>query len=925
MFAWLKGIFSASPALPDQPSGEAAMHKSRGDDCLDGSDWDGAANHYRAAIAAFPHYAEAHSNLGFALAQQWQFDLAQHHLNLAVSLKPGLFNSFYILGTVAYRLGHIDDAIAHFNKAIAIKPDFAEAIYELGKLHVEKGEQVVAFELYQRVLALDPNMVAALVGVAALWEYEGSRREAIECYRRALEAAPEKQSVRLCLLHQLMHICSWDDLDSQIAMVRHSVRESPADAENFDSPFSFLALPGTTAAEQKRCAEKWVYAMYRPQYKMRELLGFTYQWERGDRPHIAYMSSDFCEHATAYLIAEVFERHDHGRFKISAYCYSPDDNSPMRARLKASFDQFVEIGKLSDLEAAKRIHADRVDILVDLKAYTGGTRSAILALQPAPIQVNFLGYPGTMGADFVDYLIADRFVIPPQSQADYSEKIAYLPDTYQPNDRSRAQPPHPGRMNVGLPETGFVFCCFNQSYKITPEIFNIWCALLRSVPGSVLWLIASKTYVHENLQRQAESRGVARERLIFAPRVGADEHLARQQCADLFLDTIPYNAHTTCSDALWMGLPVVTIAGDTFSSRVAGSLLSALGVPELITYHLDEYRALALELALDDRKRGEIRAKIMANRQTAPLYDSQLFTRNLERAYLDMLDAQKDNHRRIRIVIVCPDGYRHSHAFDEIAETVKCGFQALGYAAAISRNSFDRHCRNIVFGANMIDADGFYEIPPHSVIYNLEQVYASSPWMTKTMLRIFQKFEVWDYSQRNVEAIRSLVPGAKVKYVKIGYAASMTRIEEREDTDIDVLFYGSMNPRRKKIVDELALRGVRVSAVFGVYGEERDALIARAKLVLNMRFYESDIFEIVRVSYLLANRKAVVSECNENTDIEDDMRDAVALAPYEKMVDTCIELLANEQKRKELAERGFRLMSARVEEDFLAAAVHADL
>ncbi|HSY27095.1 MAG TPA: tetratricopeptide repeat protein [Burkholderiaceae bacterium] len=644
MLDWLKNIFSSAPTVsvaPDRPIDESATHKNHGDACLDQGDWQEAISHYQKAIAVSPQYAEAHGNLGFALAQQLRFSEAEQHVKIAVSVKPNLFNSFYILGTISHQLGRIDDAIAHLKQAIAIKPDFADAHYYLGNLYSEQGNRQEAFDAYQRVLAFDPQMAAAFYNIAGLLEFQGNRREAISYYRQALQVAPEFHAARLNLLHQLMQTCDWNGLEEAIHTVRRIVREMPATAENRDSPFAFLALSGTTAEEQKRCAEKWAYGMYQAQYRIRETLGFSFEREPNDKPHIGYLSADFCDHATARLMARVFELHDHSRFKITAYSYGPDDGSKMSERLKASFDRFVDIRGESELESALRIYRDRVDILVDLKGYTGASRSAILALRPAPIQVNYLGYPGTMGADFVDYLIADRFVIPEASQSHYTEKIVYLPDAYKPNDRTRPLAANPGRGNVGLPENGMVFCCFNQTFKITPEIFNVWCELLKRVSGSVLWLIASNAYTEENLQREATHRGVDSARLIFAPRVSAEDHLARQQCADLFLDTIPYNAHTTCSDALWMGLPVITIAGETFSARVAGSLLSAMGVPELITDTLDQYFLHALDLATDAAKRNALHAKIIANRESAPLFDSLLFTRNLEAAYQGMLDEHK--------------------------------------------------------------------------------------------------------------------------------------------------------------------------------------------------------------------------------------------------------------------------------------------
>jgi len=308
----------------------------------------------------------------------------------------------------------------------------------------------------------------------------------------------------------------------------------------------------------------------------------------------------------------------------------------MRARIEQAFDRFVDVGPLSHADAAARIHADRVDILVDLTGYTNLARTEIAALRPAPVQVNFLGYPGTMGADFIDYIITDRFITPPGHEAHYSEQPVYLPGSYQANDRKRSVAGTPPRSELGLPEKSFVFCCFNQMTRILPDVFAAWMRLLKAVPDSVLWLLKSNAWAEQNLRREAQRHGIAPERLVFAPVLPQERHLGRFGAADLFLDTSPYNAHTTASDALWAGLPVLTCAGDTFASRVAGSLLTAVGLPELVTRSMADYEALALRLARNPGELAGLRDKLLRNRSTAPLFDTPAFTRHLEAAYLRM-------------------------------------------------------------------------------------------------------------------------------------------------------------------------------------------------------------------------------------------------------------------------------------------------
>jgi predicted O-linked N-acetylglucosamine transferase (SPINDLY family) len=352
---------------------------------------------------------------------------------------------------------------------------------------------------------------------------------------------------------------------------------------------------------------------------------------------VGYLSADFHGHATAWLIAEMIEKHDRSRYSVYGYSLGPDDQSPTRRRLVNAFDRFVDLRSVSFLQAAQWIAADDVQILVDLKGYTRESRTEILALRPAPVQVNYLGFPGTMGAPFMDYILVDDFIVPADQQPFFSERLVHLPGCYQVNDsRREISPCTPSRAECKLPEEGFVFCSFNNNYKITPEVFDVWMELLKRVEGSVLWLLEGNAFAPANLRREAESRGVASRRLVFAPRMPLPEHLARHRLADLFLDTFPVNAHTTASDALWAGCPVLTLAGETFVSRVAGSLLRTIGLPELITYSFDEYQAMALRLARNAELLAGLRGRLEVNRKTSRLFDAGRFARNTEEAYRTM-------------------------------------------------------------------------------------------------------------------------------------------------------------------------------------------------------------------------------------------------------------------------------------------------
>ena len=424
-------------------------------------------------------------------------------------------------------------------------------------------------------------------------------------------------------------MCEWDGFGEGAPHLRGIMARGESGKL---APFHLLSEPGVTAAEQRACSELWIrdrLAASRP-----ERAGLDFRFDRGARTKIrlGYLSSDFQDHATALLLIETLEAHDRARFDVRAYSYGADDGRTMRKRLEKTFDAFSDVRSFTDIEAARAIHADGIDILIDLKGYTLNARTGILLLHPAPVQVNYLGYPGTLGADVCDYLVTDRFMTPPGSAADYSESFAYMPNAYQPHGRAAPPGVMPGRAEMGLPPAGFVFCSFNQHYKITPELFGLWCRLLQCVPDSVLWLIDSDG-ARGNLRNEALRRGVSPDRLVFAPDMAQAGHLARLQLADLVLDTAPCGAHTTASDALWAGAPIVTCPGETFASRVAGSLLHASGLSELIAADLDGYFDLALDLATNAQRLGALRARLADNRVTCALFDVAGYTADLENIY----------------------------------------------------------------------------------------------------------------------------------------------------------------------------------------------------------------------------------------------------------------------------------------------------
>ena len=541
-------------------------------------------------------------------------------------------------GDAYFNQGKFGEAAASYRQAITCNPDHAEAHNNLSNAFREQGLWEDAEYHVRQAIKIKPRFANFHYNLASLLMKLGKLNDAIEHFRYAVVHEPTHYAAQAIMTLLLQKTCRWADLQSNISALRRSVYATSERVESIFSPFVFISLPGTTLEEQKLCAEKWAQSEYQALSALRHDLAFDHRRPHNGKIVIGYLSADFREHPVARMMAQVFELHDRDQFHIIAYSYGADDGSDMRKRLQNAFDQFVDIKSNSDIDAAHRISVDNVNILVDLTGYTENSRSGILALRPAPFQLNYLGYQATMGADFVDYLIADHFLVPPEHEKHYTEKILYLPNCFQPTDRTRPRLAAPSRASCGLPDQDFIFCCFNQTYKITPDVFDIWCRLLIAVPGSVLWLFASTPYSEGNLKREAKRRGVDPLRLVMAPLLKPVQHLARIQCADLFVDTTPVNAGTTCSDALWMGLPIVTCAGESSSSRMAGSLLSAMGVPELITYNLEDYYNLAVNLATDRKKLASVRSKIIANRDTAPLFNSALFTSNLESAYINLME-----------------------------------------------------------------------------------------------------------------------------------------------------------------------------------------------------------------------------------------------------------------------------------------------
>jgi predicted O-linked N-acetylglucosamine transferase (SPINDLY family) len=485
---------------------------------------------------------------------------------------------------------NLDTAVESYKQAVAIKPDYAEAYYNLG---------------------------TALNSI-------GDKKAAIENYRQALNIKPDYAKARAQKLHQQAQICDWDAIEEDLALIPKLGIHTQA-----VSPFSMLSLEDSPERHQIRSKKYANRSHFQP------LPPLTYQPAKKPQPiRVGYFSADFHNHATMLLMIKVFELHNQKEFETHAYSFGPNRGDKMRQRVIKAVDIFHDVTHMSNQEIALFSQANNIDIAVDLKGFTKDNRMSIFAYRAAPIQISHLGYPGTMGADFIDYIIADKLVIPEKFESFYSERIIRLPYTYQPNDNTRViSETVVTRLEMGLPEQGFVFCCFNNSYKISSEEFNIWMRVLGKIEGSVLWLIKANKRAVKNLKKEAQSRGVASHRLIFADKAPQDQHLARHRLADLFIDTFNINAHTTASDALWAGLPLVTKLGQGFAARVAGSLLTAIGLPELIVESLEDYEALILDLANNPKRLIAIKEKLAANRLSKPLFDTELFTKHLEEGY----------------------------------------------------------------------------------------------------------------------------------------------------------------------------------------------------------------------------------------------------------------------------------------------------
>jgi len=585
-----------------------------------------AARSFDAAIAVNPDYAEAHSNLGNIFKEQGKLDRAVASFHAAIVINPGYAEAHNNLGLALFAAGQHDAATGSYRTALSLQPDYAEAHNNLGLALHSCGKLEEARASIEEAITLNPTHAAAHNNLGNVCKDLGLLEDAIAAYREALRVDPNYQFAAINLLHQLRHACQWPEVEAL---------QSKVDARSL-SPFDSV----TSNADG---AENLVVAKAASQAIAKKMSGLGVDFKFPESPQakpritLGYLSSDFHDHATAHLMQSLFKLHDRNGFKVLTFSHGQNDGSPYRAKIIDDSDHFFDLRDIGHVQAAQEIYHAGVDILIDLKGHTQQNRLEICALRPAPLIVSYLGFPGSSGADFIDYMITDHTVTPVDQEPHFSEQLIYLPHSYQVNDGSQdISDVTFARSDFALPEEAFVFCSFNSTFKIEPVMFDVWMTLLEQTPASVLWLYRSNVLAEASLKREAQARGIDPERLIFTGKLPKDQHLARHRLADLALDTRICGGHTTTSDALWAELPVLTMIGNHFASRVSASLLAALGMPELICKNLADYQALALSLAQNPDALGDLKAKLALNRLSEALFDTRRLTKNLESAYRAM-------------------------------------------------------------------------------------------------------------------------------------------------------------------------------------------------------------------------------------------------------------------------------------------------
>lgn len=589
---------------------------------------------FNESIRLNPNSPNTLANLGGTLKEVGRFDEAVESCSTAIRLEPNFYPAYLNRANAKYGMKLFDDAIKDYRKSLQLSPASLDALIGISGAYYEIGKMAESLDYANKAIQLDPTNAMPFYRKGKALLRLGDTAGALACYQKCLTLKPKIDFLLGTIAVLKMRLCDWRNHDHDITTLKNSVLQNLAAAR----PFSLLPILDSAQAQQI-CANNFIKRIY----PGREINDLFKARPRDQKIKLGYFSADFHNHATMHLIAEVLERHDKKKFEVYGFSFGPVTNDEWQTRAKNSFDHFINCRDISDAQIAQLSRSHEIDIAIDLKGFTQDSRTGIFSERAAPIQINYLGYPGTMGADFIDYIIADHMVIPEDHRAFFTEKVAYLPECYQPNNHSRQTAQKQFfRSDVGLPERGFVFCSFNANYKITPHIFSSWVNILMAVDESILWILVNDSVAKNNLKQQAMLCGIDVDRLVFAEHIPIEEHFNRIRLADVMLDTFPCGAHTTASDSLRMGLPVVTMIGETFASRVASSLLNAAGLEELVTDSTKAYENLAIKLATSPIYLQKIREKMSAI-ASSPLYDSESYTRELERLYKTMHEMHCTN------------------------------------------------------------------------------------------------------------------------------------------------------------------------------------------------------------------------------------------------------------------------------------------
>jgi predicted O-linked N-acetylglucosamine transferase (SPINDLY family) len=582
------------------------------------------------ALAMDNNYAPAWINLGNSLNQLKRYEEALVSYGRAIELKPNIPESWYNRGNTLKNTRLYEEALVSYGRAIELKPEYAEAWNNRGNALNDLRRHEEALASFEKSIALKPDYAEAWSNRGITLNEMKRHQEAVQSFSRALEIKPGKEFALSDLISAQIRVCDWVAFSPRRKILSDCILKS----ENSVRPFDSLRLFDSPHL-QLLVAKTYFESKLKPTNVLGSIPNLSY----GKKIRLGYFSMDFREHPVAYLMSGLIEYHNRKEFEVFGFSFGADTKDPIRKKLEKSFDEFFDVSLVSDIEISRLSRQLKIDIAIDLGGHTKDSRPAIFFERAAPVQVNYLGYPGTMGSSRYDYLIADTVLIPHENEMHYSENIVYLPYCYQVNNYlDICLNKNVSRQDCGLPETGFVFCCFNNSWKILPDLFDSWMRILNSVDQSVLWLLDTSEAASTNLRKEADARNIDPTRILFAQYVDHESHLSRYKLADLFLDTYPYGAHTTASDALWMGLPLLTLKGGSFASRVATSLLINIGAPELVTSSIDQYEARAIELASKPETLKAIRTKLNENRSKSPVFDTEFMTNKIEEAYQKIWD-----------------------------------------------------------------------------------------------------------------------------------------------------------------------------------------------------------------------------------------------------------------------------------------------